>query len=179
MQRVLGVQKKGPSPMLRTGTTLLALFMSGVVLIVFGGLSATNTARKNAEKVAAPAPAGERVAAPAALDASAGRATVTSTEFKFSASAIDAPAGKLRLTLDNSGKIEHELVLLKTSAAPGSLKVAANGRVSEAASVGEVSEIKSGVSKSTTFDLKPGRYVYVCNIPGHYGQGMRGALVVK
>jgi uncharacterized cupredoxin-like copper-binding protein len=165
--------------MLRTGFTLLALFVAGAMLVVFGGLSATNTARKNADKVAAPAPAKPRVTTPAALDASSGRATVKSTEFKFSAAAIDAPAGKLTLTLDNAGKIEHELVLLRTSAAPGALKVAANGRVSEAASVGEVSEIKSGVSKATTFDLKPGRYVYVCNIPGHYAQGMRGALVVK
>ncbi|HTN23161.1 MAG TPA: plastocyanin/azurin family copper-binding protein [Solirubrobacteraceae bacterium] len=165
--------------MLRTGTTLLALFAAGAMLVVFGGLSATTTARKNAEKVAAPAAAKPRVIPRAALDASSGQANVKSTEFKFSASAIDAPAGKVKITLDNAGQIEHEFVLLKTDAAPGSLKVAANGRVSEAASVGEISETKTGVSKSTTFDLKPGRYVYVCNIPGHYAQGMRGALVVK
>jgi uncharacterized cupredoxin-like copper-binding protein len=165
--------------MLRTGTTLLALFVVGAMLVVFGGLSATNTARKNADKVTPPATAKPRVTTPAALDASSGKATVQSTEFKFSASAIDAPAGKLTLTLKNAGAVEHELVLLKTSAAPGALKVAASGRVSEAASVGEVSEIKTGVSKSTTFDLKAGRYVYVCNIPGHYSQGMRGVLVVK
>ena len=165
--------------MLRTASTLLALFVAGAMLVVFGGLSATNTARKNASKVTAPATAKPRVTTPAALDASSGRATLTSTEFKFSASAVDAPAGKLKITLDNAGKIEHELVLLKTSATPGALKVAADGRVSEAASVGEVSETKSGVAKSTTFDLKPGRYVYVCNIPGHYAQGMRGVLVVK
>lgn len=164
--------------MLRTGTTLLALLAVGAMLVVFGGLSATNTARKNADKVTVAATAKPRVTTPAALDASSGQATVRATEFKFSASAIDAPAGKVKITLDNAGSIEHELVLLRSSAAPGSLKVAAAGRVSEAASVGEVSEIKRGVSRSTTFDLKPGRYVYVCNIPGHYAQGMRGALVV-
>ncbi len=164
--------------MLRTASTLLALLVAGAMLVVFGGLSATNTARKNADKVTVAATAKPRVTTPAALDASSGGATVRSTEFKFSAAAIDAPAGKVRITLDNAGSIEHELVLLKTSAAPGSLKVAASGRVSEAASVGEVSEIKRGVSQSTTFDLEPGRYVYVCNIPGHYAQGMRGALVV-
>jgi uncharacterized cupredoxin-like copper-binding protein len=156
----------------------MTLFVAAALMIVVvGGTTATNATKKN---IADRAAAKVRPARPAALDASSGNAAVTATDFKFSASAIDAPAGKLKLTLTNSGSIPHELVLLKTSAAPGSLKVvAASERVSEAASVGEVSEIKAGISKSTTFDLKPGRYVYVCNIPGHYAAGMHGALVVK
>jgi uncharacterized cupredoxin-like copper-binding protein len=163
--------------MLRTGLTALALFVAAAfMIVVVGSTTATSTARK---QIADHAAAKARPAQPAALDASSRQATVSSTEYKFSASAIDAPAGTLKLTLTNSGSIEHELVLLKTSAQPASLKVAANGRVSEAASVGEVSEIKAGVTKSTTFDLKPGRYVYVCNIPGHYAQGMHGLLIVK
>jgi len=167
--------------MLRTAVTAVAaLFAAAVVLVVFGSASATHTARaKLAERVAAPAPATPRPAAPAALDASSGKATVTSTEYRFSAPQINARAGRLTLTLDNAGSIAHELVLLKSAAAPGALKVAANGRVSEAASVGEVSELKSHATNSTTFDLKPGRYIYVCNIPGHYGSGMHGLLIVK
>ena len=162
--------------MLRTGFTLLALIVvAAFMVVVVGSMTATNTART---KIAARAAAKAHPAQPAALDASSGKATVSSTDYRFSAAAIDAPAGKLEVTLANHGAIAHELVLLKTSAAPGSLKVAANGRVSESASVGEVSEIKSGISKSTTFDLEPGRYVYVCNIPGHYASGMHGALVV-
>jgi uncharacterized cupredoxin-like copper-binding protein len=162
--------------MLRTGLAVLALTaMAAFMVVVVGSTTATNAART---KIADRAAAKARPAQPAALDASSGTATVASTEFKFSASAIDARAGKLTLTLNNAGATEHELVLLKSSAAPGSLNVASSGRVSESASVGEISEIKSGVSKSTTFDLKPGRYIYVCNIPGHYAQGMHGLLVV-
>jgi uncharacterized cupredoxin-like copper-binding protein len=163
--------------MLRTGLTLLALVVvAAFMVVVVGSMTATHSARtKIADRTAAKV----RPAQPATLDASSRKATVSSTDYKFSAAAIDAPAGKLEVTLANHGAIAHEFVLLKTSAAPGSLKVAANGRVSESASVGEVSEIKSAVSKSTTFDLKPGRYVYVCNIPGHYANGMRGALVVR
>jgi uncharacterized cupredoxin-like copper-binding protein len=167
--------------MLRTAiTAVAALFAAAVVLVVLGSASATHTARAQlAERANAPATATPRAAAPAALDASSGKVTVTSTEFRFSAPQIDARPGKLTLTLDNAGSIVHELVLLKSSAAPGSLKVAANGRVSEATSVGEVSELKSHATNSTTFDLKPGRYIYVCNLPGHYANGMHGLLVVK
>jgi uncharacterized cupredoxin-like copper-binding protein len=51
--------------------------------------------------------------------------------------------------------------------------------VSEDASVGEISETDGGAFKSHTFNLKPGHYVFVCNIPGHYANGMRGELTVQ
>lgn len=117
--------------------------------------------------------------APAPLDAASGNVTVTTTEFKFSAPEIDAKAGKLKVTLVNKGKAVHEFVVLKSDAAPGSLPPAGGGRVSEKTSVGEVSETDPGKTKSATLDLKPGKYIYVCNIPGHYMSGMHGELVVK
>jgi uncharacterized cupredoxin-like copper-binding protein len=113
-----------------------------------------------------------------AVAASSGKLTVTTTEYAFSPMAVTAKAGKLKVTLDNKGKIPHELVVLKTGGAAGSLPVT-SGRVSEATSVGEVSETKAGATKSSTLNLKPGSYVFVCNIPGHYADGMRGTLTVQ
>lgn len=82
--------------------------------------------------------------------------------------------------MKNTGKIQHEFVVLKTDQPAGSLKVSAkSSRVSEATSVGEISETDPGKTKSATLDLKPGKYVFVCNIPGHYKLGMRGTLVVR
>lgn len=144
----------------------LALLTLPVTALAVAGCSGSSTASSS------PASSGAKAAT--------GRtATVTASEFAFAPKTLAAKAGKLRVTLDNQGKIVHELILLKTSAAPGSLKVGADGRVSEKASVGEVSETKGGVSRSTTFDLKPGRYVYVCNLPGHYKDGMYGELTVS
>lgn len=102
---------------------------------------------------------------------------VTATEYSFDPPTVKEKAGKLTVTMKNAGKYVHEFVLLKTNAAANSLKVT-NGSVSEAASVGEISETKPGTTASHTFDLKPGSYVYVCNIPGHYGDGMRGTITV-
>jgi len=112
-------------------------------------------------------------------DLTGGKVTVTSTEYAFAPKVITAKAGKVEITLDNKGAIPHELVVLKTPADPGSLKVGADQRVSEKASVGEVPKIAAGKARSATLDLKPGTYVYVCNIPTHYGDGMRGVLTVK
>jgi plastocyanin len=165
--------------MFRTAAApLVTLVAAGVIAIAFGAFTAENAAKeRKAEQAAGQAAA--RVAPTRALDASLGTATLTSSEYAFSAPEIDARPGKLTLTLANTGAIVHELVLLRSSASPGSLKVAASGRVSERASVGEVSETRSGAAAATTFTLKAGRYIYVCNLPGHYASGMRGRLVVK
>lgn len=114
---------------------------------------------------------------PAATEVEDGAITVTGTEMKFTPSVLHAAAGKLTITLKNGGTMEHELVVLKTDAAAGSLPVK-DGQVSEDASVGEIAEVEAGKSASHTFDLKPGKYVIVCNVPGHYAAGMRGTLVV-
>jgi uncharacterized cupredoxin-like copper-binding protein len=104
--------------------------------------------------------------------------TIRADEYSFAPTAMRAPAGKLKITTQNVGKIEHELVLLRTTTNADGLKVD-GGRVSEDDSVGEVSETEGGASKSHTFTLKPGTYVYICNIPGHYMDGMRGTLTVQ
>ncbi|WP_051471238.1 plastocyanin/azurin family copper-binding protein [Patulibacter minatonensis] len=107
-----------------------------------------------------------------------GKVTIDASEFKFAPTSMTAKAGKLTIEMNNIGKVEHELVLLKTTQKADGLKVT-GGRVSEDDSVGEVSETAGGKAKSHTFTLKPGTYVYVCNIPGHYMDGMRGTLVVQ
>jgi uncharacterized cupredoxin-like copper-binding protein len=127
-------------------------------------------------------PSSPTTSAPAASTGTAaagGKFTVVGTEYAFAPSSISAKAGKVKITLDNKGAIPHELIVLKTSADPGSLKVGQDQRVSEKGSVGEVSEIPGAATKTATLDLKPGKYVYVCNIPTHYADGMHGQLTVK
>ncbi len=110
--------------------------------------------------------------------ATGGEIAVNATDFKFTPSAITADAGDLEITLTNEGQAPHELVLLKTDAAADALPVS-NGKVEEQGEQGEIEEIASGASDSHTFDVSPGRYVYVCNVPGHYADGMHGTLTVK
>ncbi len=150
----------------------LLVLPAGFALLVAG--CASNN--KPTAAVKAPNPAASSAAA--SVSASSGQVTVSTTEYAFAPMAIKAKAGKLKITLENKGKIPHELVLLKTASAANALRVAGAGRVSEKASVGEVSETAAGTTKSKTLDLKPGNYLYVCNIPGHYGDGMYGTLTV-
>ena len=104
-------------------------------------------------------------------------ADVKLSEWKVAPSATTLAAGKVKITAANDGTMTHELVVLRTDKPAGSL--GSGKRVSEAGSVGEISDLKAGASGSKTFDLTPGHYVLICNLPGHYAAGMRADLTVR
>ena len=63
------------------------------------------------------------------------------------------------------------------------LLTACGSKVDEAASgdvAGKIeeSDLGSGKSASTTLDLSPGKYVLICNVSGHYEDGMYVAFEV-
>jgi len=88
-------------------------------------------------------------------------------------------AGPTTITFKNAGTKVHEVIVLKTDTPAGKLKVGADHKVSEAASVGEDSETDPGKTKTTTIALKPGNYLLVCNIARHYEKGMYTAFTVS
>ncbi|CAE6725980.1 plastocyanin/azurin family copper-binding protein [Paraburkholderia haematera] len=75
--------------------------------------------------------------------------------------------------------LTHELVVLKTDLADARLPVK-NGQVRESQfkKMGEVEDVAPGKSRHMTLKLTPGRYVLICNQPGHYSMGMHTSLVV-
>jgi uncharacterized cupredoxin-like copper-binding protein len=86
-------------------------------------------------------------------------------------------SGKVKVTANNIGASAHELVLLKTDKPADDL--GRKSEVSEKDSVGEVPTVAGGASRSVTLDLEPGNYALICNLPGHYVQGMNTSLTVK
>jgi uncharacterized cupredoxin-like copper-binding protein len=105
-------------------------------------------------------------------------------EFYFKPANGTAKAGKTVISAPNEGSAEHELVLFRTNMSPAKLPTEKDGSVDEekmdkiAESGGEIADVEGGESKSATFDLKPGKYVMFCNLPGHYAAGMYGTLTV-
>jgi uncharacterized cupredoxin-like copper-binding protein len=99
------------------------------------------------------------------------------TDFKITPSSARASAGKVTFTAANAGDEPHEMVVVRTDKPAGGLL---DGKeASEAGSVGEIGDFAAGKTKTASFDLKPGRYVLLCNLPGHYTAGMRTSLVVR
>ncbi len=113
-----------------------------------------------------------------------GPVRATMDEFTIKLSTNSVPAGKIAFDVVNQGKVEHELVVLKTDLAPTALKMrAANPKkVDEEAgakNLGEVEDVAAGTTKSGTFDLPAGKYVLICNVEDHYKAGMAVAFEVK
>lgn len=148
----------------------VALSASAVLAAGCGSSNSDATAQPAATSTAAPATTTAAPAAAAPTAVNDGKLAVTAKDFSFDAKDVQAKAGKLTVNLTNAGPSPHEFVLLKSSADPGALPVK-GGRVSEDASVGEIPEIDGGAKGRHTFDLKPGAYVFVCNIPGTTAAG--------
>jgi uncharacterized cupredoxin-like copper-binding protein len=153
---------------------------SAVAVVLFGlvtGCGSSDNGSKSTE-----AAAGGDVTVPA--DAGGGTPVAVTAADKsdvaqtLTVEPVSVAAGKVTFTFKNTGNRQHEMIVLKTDEQFDALKVGADDKVSEDASVGEISETDQGKTVTKTFDLAAGNYVLVCNIAKHYSQGMRSAFTV-
>jgi uncharacterized cupredoxin-like copper-binding protein len=104
------------------------------------------------------------------------------SEFKVGMTSAKAAAGTVTFTIKNTGAVMHEFVVIKSDLATDKLPATAEGKVDEASTelsgIDEVEDIAPGATATLKVDLAVGRYVLICNIPGHYTGGMRTALEV-
>jgi uncharacterized cupredoxin-like copper-binding protein len=91
-------------------------------------------------------------------------------------------AGRVTFEVTNASKdLVHEMIVAPLGSAAKPLPYDdKNSDVDENAvhSLGEVEERDPGNAGTLTLDLKPGKYVLFCNVPGHYTAGMWTVLTV-
>ncbi|SRR6266566_1224661 len=98
---------------------------------------------------------------------------------KITVNVPSVKAGKIKIGVRNLGTMEHSFVVLKTDLAPDKLPVdGASAKAKEDGKVGEIPSIPAGKSDAVTVDLVPGKYVFICNIAGHYQLGMHTGFTV-
>ena len=109
-----------------------------------------------------------------------GKVEVTLSEWAIKPSAAKAKAGSVEFAVTNKGATAHELAVYQTDAAADKLPQA-GGAVDEkqVTVVGRTASLDANKTESKKMDLKAGKYVLVCNLPAHYGQGMRVAFTVE
>jgi uncharacterized cupredoxin-like copper-binding protein len=86
-------------------------------------------------------------------------------------------AGQVNFAITNIGTIQHELLVFKTDLPPSAVPVDSQGDIIEDGPgmtlVSRGDPIDPGQTQARVVDLtKPGTYLFVCNLPGHYRAGM-------
>ena len=91
-------------------------------------------------------------------------------------------AGKVTFEVSNlSRSILHEMIVVAVESANTPMPYDYdNGQIPEkqVKMLGETEEMEPNAEKTITLDLKPGTYLLICNVPGHYAAGMWTSLTV-
>jgi uncharacterized cupredoxin-like copper-binding protein len=106
---------------------------------------------------------------------------ITERDFRIHAPAR-IRAGEVRIVVTNHGPDQHELIVVRTSAA-GELPLRSDGAtVDEEAldpvTVGVLEPGAVGSVRELDVDLRPGSYEVFCNMAGHYLGGMSAEFTV-
>ena len=109
-----------------------------------------------------------------------GTVQVQLRDLALSANPAQAPAGGVTFATQNTGAIVHNLRVIKTDLAPDALPVQ-GGTVQEnrVEIVARSRDLTGRQNENVTANLQPGRYVLICNVPGHYQAGMRAGFTVQ
>jgi uncharacterized cupredoxin-like copper-binding protein len=176
-----------PSPTRVAGTVTFvtaAALASGIALAsgAGGGGRAPAIAQAAKSTRSAGALANERGSATALVNAASVQLLLKVNEFHIGPLVNAVRAGRVKITVFNRGTQKHEVIVVNAN---GKLPIMRNGRVDEAALerkhrvIGEIANVRPGRSGSKTFVLKQGTYMLFCNLPHHYGAGMRASLIVR
>jgi len=117
--------------------------------------------------------------------AAAGPVAVALNQWSIAPQASQISAGSVTFAVTNDGTMTHEFVVMRTDTLAADFHIGSfegeKPRVSEdtvGTNVGETGDMAAGANKTITIDLKPGHYVFMCNLPAHYGLGMHTDFTV-
>src|SRR5689334_21177721 len=108
--------------------------------------------------------------------------TVRERDFAITLPIRTVAAGDVVLRAVNRGPDAHELIVVRADSA--ALPLRSDGlTVDEDAlkkvTVGALEPDRSGTVRDLRVHLKPGRYVFFCNMSGHFMGGMHTTLIVR
>ncbi|MFQ4140683.1 cupredoxin domain-containing protein [Chlorogloeopsis sp. ULAP02] len=114
---------------------------------------------------------------------SANTVQVTVKEMAFQLSKSTVPGGDVEFVVTNEGRLAHEMEVIKTDLPIDKLPLTNGDRLDTdkaGKKIGEIEadELKSDTTKTLKVNLIPGKYLIVCNLPGHFQAGMRTILTV-
>jgi uncharacterized cupredoxin-like copper-binding protein len=114
--------------------------------------------------------------------ASGSTVNVSLHDFKIESSTGVSSNANVVFRVQNRAPVTHEFVIVRSDLPSDQLPIASDGLSVDEQKlrpVGEIGEVDSGTTQTLALHLAPGRYVYFCNLEGHYLGGMHGVLEVS
>jgi len=108
--------------------------------------------------------------------------TVTLRDDGITLSDTSPAAGELRFEGVNQGSLTHEFEMFGVPEGVDANALPLDGDTARADEllevIDEVEDIAPGTSAGLSLDLEPGNYAVMCNLPGHYANGMHATFTV-
>jgi plastocyanin len=143
-----------------------ALLVVSTIAAAIGTAKQAPKAAEQAGKVSKPAGSTGSAPAPAPAPSGTVKTLLLSADptgqLRFDKNTLAAPAGTIRITLNNPAPVPHNISL----EGPGGLSK-------------QGPTVAKGGASQVEATLKPGTYTYFCSVPGHRQAGMQGTLTVK
>ncbi len=98
-------------------------------------------------------------------------------EWSIATEAPTVKAGAVLLSGANMGTMPHDLVVVKSSGSEDG--IGEEPKAGQAGTAGQIPTFAAGSDRSVTVNLKPGKYVLFCDLPGHYEKGMHTTITAK
>jgi uncharacterized cupredoxin-like copper-binding protein len=108
-----------------------------------------------------------------------GDVSVTLRDFEISLPGTTVPTGNVTFDVVNQGPSTHELEVFFVPAGvdPNTIQVSAGvADTSALTAVDEVEDVAPSTTAKLSVALNPGTYLLICNLPGHFEQGMHVAV---
>jgi uncharacterized cupredoxin-like copper-binding protein len=110
------------------------------------------------------------------------RVDVGLSTFGMTLSANEVKAGRVSFVVKNNATDQtHEFVVTQTDLPADQIPVNPDTHLvdeNQLTMLGEVEDLDSGAIGRLTLELKPGRYVLLCNLASHYQSGMHAVFTV-
>jgi uncharacterized cupredoxin-like copper-binding protein len=107
---------------------------------------------------------------------------VTLADYTVTPADSSAAPGDVTFDVTNDAEQTHEFVVFQTDLPEDQLPTNEDGDVDEEGEgvqlIDEIEDIEGGDTQSLTVNLTAGSYVLICNLPGHYRQGMHASFTV-
>jgi uncharacterized cupredoxin-like copper-binding protein len=157
----MGIGMRNPSFPATLGAQRMVMAISAVLVLATVSMAVVTSGGSNAKATVAPPTQSGREAASGSGSSSLKEEADPEGQLRYTTKNLSAKAGTVRISFTNMSPLMHNMTIAQGTTVLGATPTF------------------QGATKTFTLNLKPGKYVFYCTVPGHRAAGMEGTLTVS